>query len=97
MGTATGAATAVDAIKERLAPARDVFDERMRQGRRAFVRGQHAAEDAAAAATLIVRQRPLLAVMAASAVGAFAGCVVGFGIGWLTRSRHSGASRKADR
>jgi ElaB/YqjD/DUF883 family membrane-anchored ribosome-binding protein len=59
----------------------------MRQGRRAIVRGQHAAEDTAAAATLIVRRRPLRAVMIAAGVGALAGGVIGFGFGWLTRSR----------
>ena len=73
MAIATGAATAVGAIKERLAPALDTFDERMRQGRRAFGRGQQAAEDAAAAATRIVRRRPLRAVMIAAGVGALAG------------------------
>lgn len=87
MATVTGAATVVDAIKERLAPARDAVDERVRQGRRAFVRGQHAAEDAASAATVIVRRRPLRAVMVAAAVGALAGGVIGLGFGWLTRSR----------
>ena len=86
MSTATGAATAVDAIKERLVPALDAFDETARRGRRAFVRGQHAAEDAAAAATVIVRRRPLRAVMVAAAVGALTGGVIGFGFGWLTRS-----------
>lgn len=87
MAIATGAATAVDAIKDRLAPALDTLDERMRQGRRAFVRGQHTAEDAAAAATRIVRRRPLRAVMIAAGVGALAGGVIGFGFGWLTRNR----------
>ena len=86
MATAIGAATGVNAIKERLAPARDAFDETMRQGRRAFVRGQHVAEDAAAAATVIVRRRPLRAAMIAAGVGALAGGVIGFGLGWLTRS-----------
>lgn len=87
MAIATGAATAADAIKERLAPALDTLDERMREGRRAFVRGQHAAEDAAAAATRVVRRRPLRAVMIAAGVGAFAGGAIGFVFGWLTRSR----------
>jgi ElaB/YqjD/DUF883 family membrane-anchored ribosome-binding protein len=87
MATATGTAAAVDTIKERLAPALDACDERLRQGRRAFVRGQHAAGEAAAAAAVIVRHRPLRAVMIAASVGAFAGCIAGFGVGWLTRSR----------
>ena len=87
MAIATGAATAADAIKERLAPALDTLDEGMRQGRRAFVRGQHAAEDAAAAATRVVRRRPLRAVMIAAGAGALAGGAIGFVFGWLTRSR----------
>ena len=87
MTNATGAAPAVHAIKERWAPALDTLDERIRQGRRAFVRGQQTAEDAAAAATLIVRRRPLRAVMIAAGAGAFAGGVLGFGLGWLARNR----------
>jgi ElaB/YqjD/DUF883 family membrane-anchored ribosome-binding protein len=89
MATATtGAATAIDAIKERLAPALGTLDERMRQGRRAFVRGQHAAEDATAAAARIVKRRPLRTVMIAAAVGALTGGALGFGLGWLTRTRN---------
>jgi hypothetical protein len=87
MAIGTGAAAAVDAFKERLAPARDALDEGIRQGQRTLVRGQHAAEDAAAAATLIVRRRPLSSVMFAAGAGAFAGGLIGFGLGWLTRGR----------
>ena len=87
MTTPTGAATGVEAIKERLAPALDTLDETIRQGRRAMVRGQHAAEDAAAAATLVVRRRPLSAVMVAAGAGALACGLVGFGLGWFTRCR----------
>jgi ElaB/YqjD/DUF883 family membrane-anchored ribosome-binding protein len=87
MATATGAATAVEAIKERLTPALDTFDDTMRRGRQVMARGQHAAEDAAAAATLEIRRRPLSAVMIAAGVGAFAGGLIGFGLGWLTRGR----------
>jgi ElaB/YqjD/DUF883 family membrane-anchored ribosome-binding protein len=83
MAFTTAAANTVDAIKERLAPALDTFEETMRQGQRAFVRGQHAAEDAAVAATVIVRRRPLSAVMIAAGAGALAGALVGFGVGWL--------------
>jgi ElaB/YqjD/DUF883 family membrane-anchored ribosome-binding protein len=85
MAIATGAATAVEAIKERLAPALDTLDETVHQGRRVIVRGQHAAEDAAAAAALVVRRRPLSAVMVAAGAGALAGGLIGFGLGWLTR------------
>jgi ElaB/YqjD/DUF883 family membrane-anchored ribosome-binding protein len=87
MAMATGAAIAAETIKERLAPALDALDETMRQGRRAAVRGQHAAEDAAAAATLIVRRQPLRAVLLAAGAGALAGGVIGFGLGWFARRR----------
>lgn len=87
MAIATGAATAVDVIKERWAPALDTLDERIRQGRRAVVRGRHAVEDAAAATTQIVRTRPLRAVMIAAGARVFTGGVLGFGLGWLARNR----------
>ena len=87
MAIASGAATAVDAIKERLAPALDTLDETMRQGRRVITRGQHAAEDAAEAAALKIRRRPLSAVMVAAGAGALAGGLIGLGLGWLTRGR----------
>lgn len=87
MAIGIGALSAAEAIKERAAPAFDTLDETIRQGKRAMVRGQHAAEDAAAAATLVVRHRPLSAVMVAAGAGALAGGLVGFGLGWLARSR----------
>ncbi|HEY5618501.1 MAG TPA: hypothetical protein VIK60_11190 [Vicinamibacterales bacterium] len=87
MAIATGATTAVEAIKERLTPALDTLDETVRQGRRVIVRGQHAAEDATAAAALRIRRRPLSAVMIAAGAGALAGGLIGLGLGWLTRCR----------
>jgi ElaB/YqjD/DUF883 family membrane-anchored ribosome-binding protein len=87
MASATGVPTAADTIREQFAPALDTLEDTMRQGRRALVRGQHAAEDAAAAATLIVRRRPLSAVMLAAGAGALAGGLIGFGVGWFARCR----------
>jgi ElaB/YqjD/DUF883 family membrane-anchored ribosome-binding protein len=87
MAIATGAGTAVETIKGRLAPALETLDDTMRQGRRVIVRGQYAAEDAAAAATLRIRRRPLGAVMMAAGAGALLGGLIGFGLGWLTRCR----------
>jgi ElaB/YqjD/DUF883 family membrane-anchored ribosome-binding protein len=77
----------VNAVKERVSPALDKIDEAIRHGRRVMVRGQHAAEDAAAAAALGIRRRPLSAVMIAAGAGALAGGLVGFGLGWVTRGR----------
>jgi len=87
MAIATGAASAVEAVKERLTPALDKLDETVRQGRHVIVRGQHAAEDAAAAAALRIRRRPLSALMIAAGAGALMGGLVGFGLGWVTRRR----------
>jgi ElaB/YqjD/DUF883 family membrane-anchored ribosome-binding protein len=75
----------VEGIKERLTPALDTIDETMRRGRRVVVRGQHAVEDAAAAAALTIRRRPLNAVMIAALAGAFVAGLAGFGLGRLTR------------
>ena len=61
--------------------------ETIRQGRRVMVRGQHAVEDAAAAAVLTIRRRPGRAVMAAAGIGALVGALVGFGLGSLARGR----------
>lgn len=85
MAIATPAAPVMERIKERLTPALDTLDETMRQGRRVIVRGQHAVEDAADAAALGIRRRPLSAVMIAALTGALVGCMTGFGPGRLTR------------
>jgi ElaB/YqjD/DUF883 family membrane-anchored ribosome-binding protein len=85
MALATETAAAVDAIKDRFAPALDTLDETMRQGRRAYVRGRHAAEDAATTAALTIRRRPLAAVMIGAGAGALAGAVIGFAFGRLAR------------
>jgi len=77
----------VEAVKERLSPALERLDETMRQGRKFIVRGQHAAEDSAAAAALRIRRRPGSAVMVAAGVGALVGALVGFGLGSVARCR----------
>jgi ElaB/YqjD/DUF883 family membrane-anchored ribosome-binding protein len=84
---ATKTEAAVEAIKERFAPAFDRVDDALRQGRQVFVRRQHAAEDAAAAAALGIRRRPLSAVTMAAGAGALVGGLVGFGLGCLARWR----------
>jgi ElaB/YqjD/DUF883 family membrane-anchored ribosome-binding protein len=86
MATGT-AAHAVEAVKERLAPTLDRLDETIRQGRQVVVRGQHAAEDAAAATALRIRRRPLSAVMIAAGVGALVGALVSFGLASVTCRR----------
>lgn len=87
MATGTAAANALEAVKEGLSPALETLDETMRQGQKFIVRGQHAAEDAAAAAALGIRRRPGSAVMFAAGVGALVGALVGFGLGSVARCR----------
>ena len=86
MAIPTGAAM-TEAVRERLTPALETLDETMRRGRRAVIRGQHAAEDAAATAALEIRKRPLSAVMMAAGAGALAGALTGFAIGRLARCK----------
>ncbi|RPI53402.1 MAG: hypothetical protein EHM55_13870 [Acidobacteria bacterium] len=85
MATMTEAAAAVDAMKDRLNPVLEKFEENVRQGRRVMVRAQHAAEDGVAAAALQVRRHPVSAVAIAAGAGALAGCMIGFAIGWGCR------------
>jgi len=80
MAIAMGSTISAEDIKEQFAPVVEKFDEAMRKGRKAFVRGQHAAEDAGALAELAIRRRPVRTVMMAAAVGALLGSVVGFGL-----------------
>jgi ElaB/YqjD/DUF883 family membrane-anchored ribosome-binding protein len=77
----------VEAVKELLAPTLDKLDETTRQGRQVVLRGQHAAEDAAAAAALRIRRRPLSAVIIAAGAGALVGALIASGVGRLTRCR----------
>ena len=81
MAIPTGAATAAEAFKERMAPVADKFEETMRKGRKAMMRGQNAAEDCAANAALEIRRHPLSAVVTAAGIGALVGALVGFGLG----------------
>ena len=87
MAIPAGAATAVETMKDRLTPALGAFDDAVEQGRRAIVRGQHVAHEAADAAALEIKRHPVSAVMLASVAGALAGCMIGFGIGWMTGCR----------
>ena len=86
---ATEASAVVEAFRERLTPALDTLEDTLRQGRRLCVRGQHAAEDAAAAAAVEVRRRPLSAVVVAAGVGAIVARAIGFAAGWLTHGKET--------
>ena len=86
MAIDVGTGSAVEAVKKHLSPALDKLDETVRQSRRVMVRGQQAAEDAAAAAALKVRRHPMSAVMIAAGVGTVVGALIGFGLGWMTKN-----------
>jgi ElaB/YqjD/DUF883 family membrane-anchored ribosome-binding protein len=89
MATISEATEAVEAIKERLSPALETLDENVRRGRRLVVKGRHAAEDAAAAATLQVRRHPLGTVLVAAGAGALMGGLIGLALGWQARGARS--------
>jgi ElaB/YqjD/DUF883 family membrane-anchored ribosome-binding protein len=77
----------IEAIRERLVPVLDALEDAVREGRKTFLRGQHAAEDAAATATLHIRRHPMAAVLASAGAGALAGALVGAAVGWMTGRR----------
>lgn len=85
MPTLTEAAAVAQAVKERLDSGLQQFEDKVEQGRRVITRGRHAAEDGVAAAVLHVRRHPIRTVAAATAAGAFLGCVIGFAYGRCTR------------
>jgi ElaB/YqjD/DUF883 family membrane-anchored ribosome-binding protein len=85
---ATMTESAASAVKEYTQPLRAAVEANIRDVRRAVVAGRHAAEDAAAEATLHVRRHPLVSVGAAAAIGTVFGCLVGFAVG-----RYGGARR----
>ena len=63
-------------------PTREAVEQNLRQARHAVTTARNTAEDAVAQTALNIRRRPLQAVGAAAAVGAIAGAVIGFGVGW---------------
>ena len=82
---ATLEAPTAERIRERLTPTLETIDDALRRGRRAVVHGQQAAVDAADTAAIHIRHHPLGAVMLAGTAAALAGCVIGFGVGWIAR------------
>ena len=87
---ATVRATMAEDVRERFIPAIDAVENTMREGRRAFARGQRAVEDAADVAALRIRQHPFATVVGAAAIGAVAGALIGLLGGYMVRSK-SGA------
>jgi ElaB/YqjD/DUF883 family membrane-anchored ribosome-binding protein len=84
MATVTGAERTTEPCRW---PAGQAFEENLREARRAVATVRHAAEDAAVDAELRIRRHPFRAVGAAVVVGAVGGALVGFGAGWLARTR----------
>jgi hypothetical protein len=83
--------TAKELFSERLNPALESVEQNVRDARRAIGRGRRAAEDFAADAALRVRRHPLRSVTVAMTTGAAAGCLIGFGLGWVAGRRTSQA------
>ena len=73
-------AAAGDAIKQQLGPAFERFDEKVRQGKRAIVRAQHAVEDGVGTTVVKIRRHPLRAIALAAGVGGLVGTL--FGLVW---------------
>ncbi len=84
MATNQQVATAGCGFSQRLEPVLDEFDERIRRGRRMIARSRHNAEDAAAAAALLVRRYPVTTIAVAAGTAAVAGGFLGFVFGWGT-------------
>ena len=59
-------------------PIRAAVQENVRDVRRAAAVGRHAVEDFADASEATVRRHPFVSLGIAAAIGALAGCVVGF-------------------
>ena len=81
--------SAGDAVKEHAEPIRAKIEEDIRDMRRAVIAGCHAVEDAAAEVTVQVRRHPAASLGIAVGVGTLVGCVIGFAVGRLGRTRTS--------
>jgi ElaB/YqjD/DUF883 family membrane-anchored ribosome-binding protein len=68
-------------------PTREAVEENLRQARRAVTAARHTGEDAIEQTALNIRRHPLQAVGAAAVVGAVAGAVIGFSVGWWKQHR----------
>jgi len=69
---------------QKLTPVLDEFDDRLRQGRRMMARSRHNAEDAVAAAALLVRRYPVATLAVTAGTAAVTGGFLGFAFGWGT-------------
>lgn len=78
----TMTATATREAIEGFAPVLKGLEENMREAKRAILHGRRTAEDLVAAGALQVRRHPMRALAVAVGAGAFAGCLIGFAIGW---------------
>ena len=68
-------------------PTIESVEENLREARRVVDIARHVAGDAVAETELHIRRHPLHAVGAAVVVGAVIGGLLGFGAGWLARTR----------
>lgn len=68
-------------------PTEAALEEQLREVRRVASKARHAAENAVAEAALTIRDHPLRVVAGAVLVAGAAGLLVGFGAGWVARTR----------
>jgi ElaB/YqjD/DUF883 family membrane-anchored ribosome-binding protein len=73
-----------EAVSDRLDPAFESLEQRVRDARRAVEHGRRVAEDGIDEAALLVRRHPLSSVGLAVSLGILAGCVLGFAVGRRT-------------
>jgi ElaB/YqjD/DUF883 family membrane-anchored ribosome-binding protein len=89
MVTFTDAAAVAETVKQRFGEGFKKVEEDIERGRRVIAGGRRVADEGVATAVLHVRRHPLRAVALVAAVGAFAGCVIGFALGrrpWKART-----------
>ena len=79
--------TARGVVSERLNPALESLEHNVRDARRAMAHGRRVAEDWVDGATLQVRRHPWGSTALAVTAGMFAGCVLGFALGWQAGHR----------
>ncbi|MGE3401672.1 MAG: hypothetical protein AB7K63_03735 [Vicinamibacterales bacterium] len=79
MGTAAGRSVTVEALRDRVVPGIEAFEDAVRTGRHAFAEGKHFAEAASVKAQREIKRHPLRAVAIAAGAGALFGVVLAIG------------------
>ena len=80
MGTAAGRSVTVEALRDRVVPGLEAFEDAVRTGRHAFAEGKQFAEEASVTARREIKRHPFRAVAMAAGAGALFGIVLAFGV-----------------